>query len=142
MREVTAPGRRDQWTLVRPGLLYRVAFKQGKVRVVVTNRNPRNRPGTWLGAYAELSRHSKQIDQQLASAGPQRKWEWWDDRIENGRWGVTYRVEVNLDDPDESKLRELNQAAAAMKAMFGPRIAALPAELEHASLGLVGGDRS
>lgn len=47
---------------------------------------------------------------------------------------MTYSVDVSLDEPDKERLRELNQAAAAIKAVFGPRIERLPAELEHAPL--------
>lgn len=115
-------------------LLYRVAVKHGEARIVVTNTKPRNKPGTWLGAYDELRADSDDIAREFAAAGPQRELHWWDDRSDNGRWGVTYSVDVSLDEPDKERLRELNQAAAAIKAVFGPRIERLPAELEHAPL--------
>ena len=56
------------------------------------------------------------------------------DRRDKGRWGVPYAVDVSLDEPDKERQRELSQAAAAMKAVLGPRIGRLAPELEHAPL--------
>ncbi len=114
------------------GLLYRLAVKQGEARVLVTNRKPRNGPGTWLELYDELNAESDRIASEFANAGPQRELMWWDDRSTNGRWGVTYAVDIDLERPDKEKLRELNQAAAAMKAVFDPRIERLSDKFEEA----------
>ena len=116
------------------GLLYRVAVNERESRVVVTNKKPRDKPGTWLRAYDELWAESAQIAREFADAGLQKELTWWDDRPDNGRWGVNYAADASLDDPDLGKLRELNQAAAAMKTVFGPRINQLADELEDAAL--------
>lgn len=116
------------------GLLYRLAVTRSGTRVVVTNRKPKNGPGTWLRAYDELRAESDQIARDFADKGLQQKLSWWDERSANGRWGVTYEVEVDLERPDTKRLRELNQAAAAMKAVFDPRIGKLEAYLEDAPL--------
>ncbi len=115
-------------------LLYRVAVKHGEARIIVTNTKPRNKPGTWLGAYDELKADSDDIAREFAAAGPQRELHWWDDRSDSGRWRVTYLVDVSLDEPDKERLRELNQAATAIKAVFGPRIDRLADNLEDALL--------
>ncbi len=117
-----------------PGLLYRLAVKHGEARIVVTNRKPKGKSGTWLRAYDELRAQSAEIAHEFATAGPSGSLTWWDTRPENGRWGVTYSVDVRLDDPEKERLRELNKAAAAMKAVFGPRIDQLADNLEDAPL--------
>lgn len=129
----TTGGLRD--VPIRPrGLVYRLAVNKTSCRVVVTNRKPQDQPGTWLPAYDVLIAEANEIDREFAAAAPRTKLDWWDDRSDNGRWGVTYQGDASQNTRDEDQLRELNQAAAAMKAVFGLRIERLPAELEHAPL--------
>ena len=129
----TTGGLRD--SPIRPrGPVYRLAVSKTSCRVVVTNRKPQDQPGTWLPAYDLLIAEANEIDREFAAAGPRKKLDWWDDRSENGRWGVTYQGDANQNTRAEAQLRELNEAAAAIKAVFGPRIERLPAELEHAPL--------
>lgn len=105
------------------GLVYRVAVdSKGAARVVLTNKKPRDKPGTWLKAYDELKAQSDEITREFADEGLPQKLVWQDDRVDKGRWVVRYSVNANLERPDPTQLQELNRAAAAMKAVFQARI--------------------
>ena len=119
-RETPAKGQR---------LLYRLAVKQGEARVELANRRQK-----WLKAFDELRAESDQIAHEFAEKGPRQELSWRDDRSTNGRWRVIYAIQVNLDEPAAASLRDLNLAAAAMKAVFAPRIKRLKDALEDAPL--------
>ena len=108
------------------GLVYRVAVNRHGSRVVITNAR-----GRWLGALAALFKNRQKIDQGFAAADLNRPLEW-DDAVTAGRWVIRYEVDVNYqDEPDLTKMDELNRAAAAMKHVFDPYLQQLDPQLEE-----------
>ena len=108
------------------GLLYRVAVNRREARVVVTNAQ-----GRWTAAIDALAERRDEIDRAFAAAGLPRPLEW-DGRIAAGRWVIRYAVPADREDEvDPAKMRELNQAAAAMKRAFDPHLRGLDPGLER-----------
>ena len=108
------------------GLLYRVAVNRREARVVVTNAR-----GRWTAAIDALAERRDEIDRAFAAAGLPRPLEW-DGRIAAGRWVIRYAVSADYEDEvDPEKMRELNQAAAAMKRAFDPHLRGLDPGLER-----------
>ena len=108
------------------GLLYRVAVNRREARVVVTNAQ-----GRWTAAIDALAERRDEIDRAFAAAGLPRPLEW-DGRIAAGRWVIRYAVPADREDEvDPAKMRELNQAAAAMKHAFDPHLRGLDPGLER-----------
>ena len=107
------------------GLVYRVAVNRHGSRVVLTNAR-----GKWLGALAALIENRQRIDQDFAAAGLQQPLQW-TDAVTADRWMIRYEVDVNYrDEPDLTKIDELNRAAAAMKRVFDPYLWRLNPQLE------------
>ena len=107
------------------GLVYRVAVNRNSSRVVLTNVR-----GKWLGALAALIEKRQQIDKDFAAADLPRPLVW-ADTVNAGRWMIRYEVDVNYqDEPDLTKMLELNRAAAAMKRVFDPYLQQLDPNLE------------
>ena len=107
------------------GLLYRVAVNRRNARVVITNKR-----GKWLGAWKALTAKRREIDKDFAAAGLPRPLEW-ADGVSAGRWTIRYEVDANYrDEPDRSKMLELNRAAAAMKRVFEQHLRQLDPCLE------------
>ncbi len=51
-----------------------------------------------------------------------------------GRWVIRYRVDLNYqDEPDRTKMLELNRASAEMKRVFDPYVRGLDRQLEEDS---------
>ena len=51
-----------------------------------------------------------------------------------GRWVIRYRVDINYqDEPDRTKMLELNHASAQMKRVFDPYVRTLDPQLEEDS---------
>ncbi len=108
------------------GLVYRVAVNRHGSRVVITNAR-----GRWLGALAALLTDRQKIDQDFAAAGLPQPLEW-TDTVTAGRWVIGYKVDVNYqDEPDLTKMDELNRATAAMKHVFDPYLRQLDPQLEE-----------
>ena len=108
------------------GLVYRVAVNRHGSRVVLTNAR-----GRWLGALAALLTDRQKIDQDFAAAGLPKPLEW-KDTVTAGRWVIRYEVDVHYqDEPDLTKMDELNRAAAAMKHVFDPHLRQLDPQLEE-----------
>ena len=108
------------------GLVYRVAVNRRESRVVLTNKK-----GRWTGALAVLLENRQEIDEAFAACGLARPLEWTEE-VTAGRWVIRYGVDVNYGDkPDETKMLELNQAAAAMKRVFDPHVKGLAPQLER-----------
>ena len=106
-------------------LLYRVAVNGKESRVVVTNTT-----GKWLGALDLLLAERHKLDKAFARAGLSGKLEW-PEQVSGGRWSIRYSAAANWrDDVDPEKLRELNQASAAMKSIFDPHLETLDPGLE------------
>ena len=59
----------------------------------------------------------------------------WPEGAQAGRWVIRYTVDAGYEDETGSadKMREIDQASAALKRAFQPHIDELPAELEEAS---------
>ena len=107
------------------GLLYRVAVNRREARVVVTNAQ-----GRWTTAIDALAERRDEIDQAFAAAGLPKALEW-DGRMAAGRWVIRYTVPADYEDEvDPARMRELNQAAAAMKRVFDPHLHGLDPRLE------------
>lgn len=107
------------------GLLYRVAVNSRECRVVLTNS-----VGKWTGALKVLAASRDEIDQAFSDADLPKTLEW-DEEVTAGRWAIRYTVAANYkDNVDPEKLRELNQAAAAMKQVFDPHVGDLSPQLE------------
>jgi len=108
------------------GLVYRVAVNRHGSRVVITNSR-----GRWLGALAALLKNREKIDQGFSAADLNQPLEW-DDAVTAGRWVIRYEVDINYqDEPDLTKMDELNRAAAAMKHVFDPYLQQLEPQLEE-----------
>lgn len=107
------------------GLLYRVAVNRREARVVVTNAQ-----GRWTAAMDALAARRDEIDKAFAAAGLPKDLEW-HERTAAGRWVIRYTVPANYEDEvDPARMRELNQAAAAMKRVFDPHLQGLDPRLE------------
>lgn len=120
----SAAGLQDARAAV-PGLVYRVAVNRRESRVVLTNA-----PHRWTGALAVLAANREEIDKEFAAAGLPGALEW-SERLPAGRWVIRYTVVVHYrEQVDREKMLELNQAAAAMKRVFDPRIGKLDPRLE------------
>ncbi len=86
----------------------------------------------WIRALAALRKHQQEIDREFAECGFRRPLAW--DQIGANRWVVPYGVDVSHEGkPDPAKLRELNEAAAAMKRTFDPYVDKLDDALEDDS---------
>ena len=110
------------------GLVYRVAVNRRESRVVLTNKK-----GRWTGALAVLSKDRQRIDEAFA-AGDLRQPLEWTEQVTAGRWVIRYRVDVNYrDEPDRTKMLELNRASAQMKRVFDPYVRGLDPRLEEES---------
>ena len=108
------------------GLVYRVAVNRRESRVVLTNKK-----GRWTGALAVLLENRQEIDEAFAACGLARPLEW-TEGVTAGRWVIRYGVDVNYRDrPDETRMLELNRAAAAMKRVFDPPSRDLPLSLKR-----------
>ena len=130
------------------GLVYRIAFNRRQSRVVLTNT-----VGKWQGAIKELEGRRAEIDAAFKTAGlpgtlewyegvqAGRRWVKWYEGVQAGRRWVSrwvigyYMVDAGYEDETgrADKMRELNQAAAALKRVFQPHIDRLPPELEEAA---------
>lgn len=110
------------------GLVYRVAVTR-RPRVVLTNT-----VGKWLGAFKELEGRRAEIDAAFKTAGLPGTLEWYEN-VKPGRWVIEYTVDAGCEDETgrADKMRELNQASAALKRVFQPHIDRLPPELEEAA---------
>ena len=111
------------------GLVYRVAVNSGQSRVVLTNT-----VGKWLGALKELEGRRAEIDAAFKTAGLPETLEWYrEEDVQAGRWVIRYTVDAGYEDETgrADKMRELNQASAALKRVFQPHIDRLPPELEE-----------
>lgn len=111
------------------GLVYRVAVTRRQARVVLTNT-----VGKWLGAFKELEGRRAEIDAAFKTAGLPGTLEWYEN-VKLGRWVIEYTVDAGCEDETgrADKMRELNQASAALKRVFQPHIDRLPPELEEAA---------
>ena len=108
-----------------PGLVYRLAVNRRESRVVVTNAR-----GKWMGALAVLLENRRQIDEAFGAADVPQALEW-TEQATAGRWVVRYTVGVNyLDEPDVTRMRELNRASAEMRRVFEPYLQQLDRQLE------------
>ena len=108
------------------GLMYRVAVNRRESRVVFTNAR-----GRWTRALAVLIENRQTIDESFAAAELPRPLEWAED-VTAGRWMIRYRVDINYEDePDKTKMLELNHASAQMKRVFDPYVRKLDPELEE-----------
>ena len=109
------------------GLVYRVAVNRHESRVVLTNTRRR-----WTGALAVLLKNRQRIDEAFAKAHLPQRLEWADE-VTAGRWVIRYRVDVNYQEPDRTKMLELNRASAEMKRVFDPYVRELDPQLEEDS---------
>ena len=112
------------------GLVYRVVVNSWQSRVVLTNTTDK-----WQGALEALKGRRAEIDADFQkTAGLQGTLEW-SEGVQAGRWVIRYTVDAGYEDETgpTDKMRELNQASAALKRVFQPHIDRLPAELEEAS---------
>ena len=110
------------------GLVYRVAVNRRESRVVLTNTRSR-----WTGALAVLLENRQAIDKAFAAAKLPQPLEWAEE-VNAGRWVIRYRVDINYqDEPDRTKMRELNVASAQMKRVFDPYVSKLDPQLEEDS---------
>ena len=111
------------------GLVYRVVVNSRQSRVVLTNTT-----GKWQGALEALEGGRAEIDADFKTAGLPGTLEW-PEGVQAGRWVIRYTVDAGYEDETgpTDKMRELNQASAALKHVFQPHINQLPAELEEAS---------
>ena len=112
------------------GLVYRVAVNRRQSRVVLTNAT-----GKWQGAIEELEGRRAEIDADFQKTAGLPETLEWPAGVQAGRWVIRYTVDAGYEDETGStdKMRELNQASAALKRVFQPHIDQLPAELEEAS---------
>ena len=110
------------------GLVYRVAVNRRESRVVLTNKK-----GRWTGALAVLLENRQRIDEAFAVADVPQPLEWTEE-VTAGRWVIRYRVDLNYqDEPDRTKMLELNRASAEMKRVFDPYVRGLDRQLEEDS---------
>ena len=110
------------------GMVYRVAVNRRESRVVLTNTK-----GRWTGALAVLLEKRQSIDEAFAAAKLPKPLEWTEE-VTAGRWVIRYPVDVNYqDEPDRTKMRELNRASAQMKRVFDPHVKDLDPQLEEGS---------
>ncbi|MDE0220387.1 MAG: hypothetical protein OXJ90_14070 [Spirochaetaceae bacterium] len=110
------------------GLIYRVAVNRHGSRVVLTNTRSK-----WTGALAVLLEKRQAIDEAFAAAKLPQPLEWAEE-VNAGRWVIRYRVDINYqDEPDRTKMRELNLASAQMKRVFDPYVRKLDPQLEEDS---------
>ena len=109
------------------GLVYRVAVNRRESRVVLTNKK-----GRWRGALAVLIENRQRIDEAFAKAKLPQQLEWTEE-VTAGRWVIRYRVDVNYQEPDRTKMLELNRASAEMKRVFDPYVRELDPQLEEDS---------
>lgn len=73
------------------------------------------------------------IDEAFAAAKLPQPLEWAEE-VNAGRWVIRYRVDINYqDEPDRTKMRELNLASAQMKRVFDPYVRKLDPQLEEDS---------
>ena len=108
------------------GLLFRVAVNQNESRVVVTNALNR-----WTAALEKLAARRTEIDREFADAGLPKRLNW-AAQVTSGRWWISYTVAAGYkEEPDLSKLRELNLASAAMQQVFEPYLNELDPKLEE-----------
>ena len=108
------------------GMVYRVAVNRRESRVVLTNTK-----GRWTGALAVLLKNRQRIDKAFAAADLPKPLEWTEE-VTAGRWVIRYPVDVNYqDEPDKTKMRELNLASAQMKRVFDPHVSKLDPQLEE-----------
>ena len=112
------------------GLVYRIAFNRRQSRVVLTNT-----VGKWQGAIKELKGRRAKIDAAFKTAGLPGTLEWYEGMQAGRRWVIRYVVDASYEDETgrADKMRELNQASAALKRVFQPHIDRLPPELEEAA---------
>ena len=118
------------------GLVYRVAVNRTEARVVLTNVRDK-----WQGALEKLREHQPKIDGAFTAAGWQKTLEW-PEEVTAGRWAIRYTVDANCEqDPDPTRMRELNRASAEMKRVFDPYLKNLDPRLEeHSSVPSAGDD--
>ena len=110
------------------GLVYRVAVNRRESRVVLTNKKDR-----WAGALAVLLENRQRIDEAFAAGDLPDPLEWTEE-VTAGRWVIRYGVDVNYkDEPDRTKMLELNRASAQMKRVFDPYVRGLDPRLEEDS---------
>ena len=110
------------------GLVYRVAVNRTEARVVLTNVRDK-----WQGALEKLREHRPEIDGAFAAAGWPKALEW-PEEVTAGRWAIRYTVDANWQqDPDPTRMRELNEASAQMKRVFDPYLQNLDPRLEEHS---------
>ena len=109
------------------GLVYRVAVNRRQSRVVLTNT-----VGKWQGAIKELEGRRAEMDAAFKTAGLPGTLEWYEGEPA-GRWVIRYTVDAGYEDETVSadRMRELNQASAALKRVFQPHIDQLPPEIEE-----------
>ena len=111
-----------------PGLVYRVAVNRRESRVVLTNTR-----GRWTRALAVLLQNRQRIDEAFAAADLPQPLEWTEE-VTAGRWVIRYRVDVNYqDEPDRTKMLELNRASAEIKRVFDPYVRGLAPQFEEDS---------
>ena len=110
------------------GLVYRIAVNRRESRVVLTNKKDR-----WTRALAVLLENRQRIDEAFAGADLPQPLEWTEE-VTAGRWVIRYQVDVNYqDEPDRTKMLELNRASAQMKRVFDPYVRGLDPQLEEDS---------
>ena len=110
------------------GLVYRVAVNRKESRVVLTNVRDK-----WQSALEKLREHRPEIDGAFAAAGWPKALEW-PEEVTAGRWAIRYTVDANWQqDPDPTRMRELNEASAQMKRVFDPYLKNLDPRLEEHS---------
>lgn len=109
------------------GLVYRVAVNRRQSRVVLTNT-----VGKWQGAIKELEGRRAEMDAAFKTAGLPGTLEWYEGEPA-GRWVIRCTVDAGYEDETVSadRMRELNQASAALKRVFQPHIDQLPPEIEE-----------
>ena len=72
----------------------------------------------------------QRIDEAFAKAKLPQQLEWTEE-VTAGRWVIRYRVDVNYQAPDRTKVLELNHASAEMKRVFDPYVRELDPQLEE-----------
>ncbi len=108
------------------GLVYRVAVNRHEARVVLTNKR-----GRWTRALAVLLENRQTIDAAFAESDLPERLEWLEE-VRAGRWVIRYGVDVNYrNEPDRTKMLELNRASAEMKRVFARYLDQLDPELEE-----------
>ena len=78
-----------------------------------------------------LLENRQTIDDAFAAAKLPQPLEWAEE-VNAGRWMIRYRVDINYqDEPDKTKMLELNHASAQMKRVFDPYVRELDPQLEE-----------